>query len=763
MKKLFIILLFSMISAVFAEVVQLGKIDDYTIVLPSKPTKQERYSAALLAEYLEKLYKLPVPVKFDRNKIRGKYISVGETKYAKENNFTEKLANQSYSFKVKDGNLFIRGGFPGPLNGVITYLQDDLGCRWYARSYSNIPKCKEPGLTIIPELKGKNLTVTARDYTPPFQIREVMYRYGYQSAREEELFFRLAPISYHSDLPEDAGASLNSKLFIHTYTALVNPKKYYAKHPEYFALQNGKRVRQHSEYGSVCYTNPDVPHVMLERIREEIKNNPEAMYFSVSANDGTSTQCECTNCAPLFQKYNNSDVQMMLANKVTDLLVKEKPDALVTTLVYAAEKTQIQPHKNIALFFAPINARYNAIKMLVALNEHKDIDEALKSFINADKKVIFWDYLEAIGKFHPYPNFDQMRDSLRYLRDNKVMGYFADCNTGGASLMHLKKWVYSQLLWNPDADMDALIAEFINAYYGKCAPEMTEYVALIRQAWQKFIKQYRKDNFTMLEYSAVERSKMHSIFEKAMEKSSSDEVLKGRIAREYWCFLCMELDGNAEVYGIEKYRKYYEIMKSIINYLPTNASIRDNFLKRCEDKINFANRERHSSEYSKNSVTVWKPLVVNGLSAYLDDAKAVKGKSSRHIGKKPWGIQWKYFTFIDYLVPGKTYVVRLRVRPEVKKVIPGKTMFSFSAFHHGGGFKNQPIFHGKFTEDDKKGDYRWINLGKLEFVSPSSLGMFWMDSTVNPDEAVWYERLEFIPLEEFKEDISTVPNQTMKL
>ena len=154
---------------------------------------------------------------------------------------------------------------------------------------------------------------------------------------------------------------------------------------------------------------------------------------------------------------------------------------------------------------------------------------------------------------------------------------------------------------------------------------------------------------------------------------------------------------------------------------------------------------------------------MNGLSAYLDDAKAVKGKSSRHIGKKPWGIQWKYFTFIDYLVPGKTYVVRLRVRPEVKKVIPGKTMFSFSAFHHGGGFKNQPIFHGKFTEDDKKGDYRWINLGKLEFVSPSSLGMFWMDSTVNPDEAVWYERLEFIPLEEFKEDISTVPNQTMKL
>ena len=101
MKKLLAAFLFAVISAVFADVVQLGKIDDYTIVIPAKPTKQERYSAMILAEYLEKLYKVPVSVKFDRNKIRGKYISVGETKYAKENNFTEKLANQSYGTTIQ--------------------------------------------------------------------------------------------------------------------------------------------------------------------------------------------------------------------------------------------------------------------------------------------------------------------------------------------------------------------------------------------------------------------------------------------------------------------------------------------------------------------------------------------------------------------------------------------------------------------------------------------------------------------------------------
>ena len=763
MKKIFTALLMIICCSAFSEVVQLGKIDDYTIVIPSKPTKQERYSAALLAEYLEKLYKVSIPVKFDGDKIPGNYISVGETNCAKANKFNKVLDRQSFSLKVKDKNLFIRGGFPGPLNGVITYLQDDLGCRWYARGYSNIPECKDPGETVIPNRKGQKLIVTPRDYTPAFQIREIMYRYGHLADANQEVFFRMAPISYLTTLPANAGASLNSKLFIHTYTALVNPKKYYDEHPEYFALQNGKRVRQHSEYGSVCYTNPDVPHVMMERIKEEIKNNPEALYFSVSVNDGGSTQCECTNCAPLFKKYNASDVQMLLANKVTELLVKEKPDALITTLVYQAVKTKIQPHKNIALFFAPIHTRYNAIKMLVALNEHKDIDEALKSYIQENKKVIFWDYLEPIGQFPPYPNFDQLQDSLRYLRDNNVIGYFADCNTGGASLSHLKKWVYSQLLWDPDADMDALLKEFINAYYGKCAGEIAEYVSLIRSSWKKFIIQYRKNNFTMLVYTAEERAKMQSLFEKSLQKAGNNKVLKGRIIREYWTFLSMELRGNAEVYGIEKYKKNYDLMKSFIGYIPTNAAIRDKFLKRCEAKINFANRKRHSSEYSKNSVTVWKPEVVNGLSSYSPDPLAVKGKSSRHIGKKPWGIQWKYFTFIDFLKPQQTYVLRIRARAELKKPRNRGNMFSFMAFHHGGGFKKQPNFNIQFKPEYNDGKYHWINLGKIKLVQPASLGMFWMDTTVNRNEAVWYERIEFIPIEEYNEDLSTVPDRTILL
>ena len=71
-------LFLSGIFALFAEPVQLGKIDEYTVVIPLKATKQERYSAKLLAEYLTKLYKVTVPVKADNIKQIMIYNSLGQ-------------------------------------------------------------------------------------------------------------------------------------------------------------------------------------------------------------------------------------------------------------------------------------------------------------------------------------------------------------------------------------------------------------------------------------------------------------------------------------------------------------------------------------------------------------------------------------------------------------------------------------------------------------------------------------------------------------
>ena len=87
MKK-FLILFFAVFcSFLFAvqKTVTLGKPSDYIILIPEKPGKQELYSANLLAEYIEKIYKTKVSVVKEGTAVKGNVISIGETALAKKN------------------------------------------------------------------------------------------------------------------------------------------------------------------------------------------------------------------------------------------------------------------------------------------------------------------------------------------------------------------------------------------------------------------------------------------------------------------------------------------------------------------------------------------------------------------------------------------------------------------------------------------------------------------------------------------------------
>ena len=763
MKKLLFVFLLLCSALGFARV-KLEPVKNYTVVYPVKPTIQERYAARLLAEYLSKMTKTTISAKRE-DRADEPVISVGNTDLAKEMGFTKKLRLQGYAIDVKGKNVFIRGGHPGPLNGVLCFLQEDLGFRYYAEPQPEIPAGNDPGETFIPDLSKKILEVTIRSYTPPFESRELLYNYTHFSNSEAVMFFRLAPLSYLSYLPKESGGIENSNLFVHTYYELIPAKKYYVSNPEYFALQNGKRVKQTATFGSVCYTHPEIPKLMADHIRELIKKDPNARYFSVSCNDGSSTNCECQKCKPMIKKYGLPGMQLLIANKVAELLEKDYPEIRLTTLVYGSASLKIEgitAHPNVVLFLAPIGARYNKIKMLVPLNENSDVKRELENCFKVSDNVYFWDYLEATDM--PFPGIDQYVKSVRYLADKGVTGYFADVTNGGASLAPLKKWLYSQLLWNPKQDAEPMIREFVYAYYGKAAPEMMEYIALIRNAWKNFDGQRKKaGDGIALAYTTDELNQMTAIFEKALQKIKNNPVHYGRIAREYLPILVHQLAANPVVVGLEQYKKLAAKAKDMAKYVPVRATVkRSKLIERWDKKIAWSSRAADPAEYSKNTVTIWKPLVVNGLSAMVDDPAAIKRKAARHIGKKPWGIQWYYDTFIDFPIPGKVYVVRISFRAEQKSLRENGKVFDMRFFHHGNTMKahKQPLFTAYFNKQkDGTGKYRTEVLGKVIVKDPFSTGMFWMNSLVNSDEAIWYEKLEFIPIEEYKES-DPIPDKT---
>ncbi len=766
-KMLLLTILFCIPASVFPESFELPG-NGCTVIFPANPSKQERYAAELLAEYLGKMLHAETAAVPEKKGIHGRLILVGETEAAKTAGFTQKIPPQGYRLDEADGNLFIRGGRPGPLNGVLSFLEEDLGFRYYA-SPVNSKNGKDPGLVHIPDLRGKKISVNPHTCVPKFTIREIMFMYGTKADPEGVLFSRMNPVSYHSFLPDSSGGKLNSsRYFIHTYAGLLPPAEYYAEHPEYYALQNGRRTRPTSIFGSVCFTNPKVPEIMAEHIRNEIAKTPEARYCGVSACDTSKPQCECPGCAPLIRKYGIPGIQLMLANSVAEKLAPRYPDIMLTTLVYSdLNISNIKAHPNVALFLAPINARFNAVSMLVPLQENQVIRKAVENCGKISDSVIFWDYLD--GAIMPYPTFDQFRESIQYLAALKsVKGYFADCTNGGVSLSPLKKWVFAHLLWNPEADMEPLISEFIRAYYGPAAGEMAEYTALIRGTWKRFIADRRKAGEAggvFLQYTPEEKAAMRRLFANAMKKAGTDEILRGRIAREQLVFLAMELSGNPAAVGVEQYGKDLAAAKALLGYSPWNSLILQRKLpERWQKKFDRQSMPPDPLLYSPGTVSVRMPLVVAGLSEWADDPAALKGKAARHLGATPWGIQWNYAGFKDFLMPGKTYVIRLRVRPEVKRVRTSGQMFIFKSFHHGNEKLNsaQPTLFGNFSDADRKGAYRWIPIGKLKFENPDAAGMFWMDSCVDRNESVWYDGMELIPLDEYKNP-SEVPDRTLKL
>ena len=108
----------------------------------------------------------------------------------------------------------------------------------------------------------------------------------------------------------------------------------------------------------------------------------------------------------------------------------------------------------------------------------------LKRWRRIAAHVYMWDYDARFANFiQPHPNHFVMAKSLRFYRDQGVKGVFVQGSWGSAGeFMHMRAWVTAQLLWDPDQDMRALMAESLDAYSGSAGPFLMKYLDLIHGA-----------------------------------------------------------------------------------------------------------------------------------------------------------------------------------------------------------------------------------------------------------------------------------------
>jgi len=451
--------------------VQQGK-STYSICVSEAASPSEKHAAEELQKFLEEMSGARLPIVTDAEKPEGDLVLVGNSKLVEQLALKvpfESLGSEGVVLRTAGSRILIVGGRQrGTMYGVYSFLEK-LGCRWFTRDLSVIPK-------------KATLTVGPLDETqkPAFEYREASFWESF----DKDWAARNKMNGASMNLDDSTGGKFEYYPFVHTSYLILPPDKFFSDHPEYYALVDGKR---RSENAQLCLTNPDVLQLTVTTVLEWIDQHPEASIYSVSQND-CEGWCECDNCRRVEQEEGgaHSGPILRFVNAVAAEVAKQHPEKLIDTLAYwysEAPPLHVRPLPNVRIRLCPIGAceahAYTNCKDDTYFLGH------LRAWSKITKQLYIWHYVTNFAHYLlPFPDFDELAADIPMYRESGVVGIFQEgdyAGGGGGENAELRSYVMARLLWNPRVDVDKIIDEFMAAYYGQAARPMRAYFDVLHR------------------------------------------------------------------------------------------------------------------------------------------------------------------------------------------------------------------------------------------------------------------------------------------
>ena len=459
------------LSANALTLVEAGQ-SDYVIAICEGAIASEQTAASELQHFLEAVSGARLPI-LPAEEAGAKALFVGPGKHFQAA-FPEidlsALGHDGIVLQSRGDAIYLAGGRPrGTLYAVYTFLETQIGCRWWTATESFIPE--RPTLE-VPPLK--------QVYTPKLQYREAFYR----NALADGVFTaRLKCNGHFSRTSPEYGNHYSIIGWCHTFNQFLPPEKYFDEHPEWYSEINGKRTAQHAQ---LCLSNSEMRDAFIQVVLERIAAQPEAGIISVSQND-CHGPCQCAACRALAEAEGSEAGPLIhFVNQVAEVVEKQYPDVLIETLAYQytrqAPKT-IRPRGNVIVRLCSIECCFSQPLASGAQNESFKKDIADWSAIA--QQLYIWNYVTNFRHYIlPHPNMRVLAPNLRHFVDHKAIGLFeqGDSMCAISDFPELRPWVLAHLMWNPDQDINTLIDTFLGGYYGPAATPLRAYIELIHDA-----------------------------------------------------------------------------------------------------------------------------------------------------------------------------------------------------------------------------------------------------------------------------------------
>ena len=232
-----------------------------------------------------------------------------------------------------------------------------------------------------------------------------------------------------------------------------------------------------------------------------------------------------------------TDPFLTLYNKVADRLLKQHPDskAKIGFLAYAnitlPPQRKIVAAKPLVAYLAPID-----IDPIHGMDDPKspprqEYKEMLYRWAEVMQgRVVIYDYDQGmlVWRDLPNPSIGSIRQDIKHYKKAGILGVSTESRDAIATTF-LNLYVRGQLFWNPDADVDALLAEFYPKFYGPAAKPMAAYWTAILKAWDDSIVTEHEYFVIPAIYTPELKAKLKASLE-AAEKA--DRVARGQAGAE---------------------------------------------------------------------------------------------------------------------------------------------------------------------------------------------------------------------------------------
>jgi hypothetical protein len=455
-----------------------GGRSSYRIVLPENATRVEEYAARELRTFLKRISGAELPVVYEsgeRDDVHsGPGIYIGRTRPAFEAvgaTALDKLGREGFILKTVGRDLIIAGGGPrGTLYGVYGFLEDHLGCRWYAPDAEFIPSLDRIVIMPIDEIQR-----------PAFEYREPFFQHAFDGTWA----IRNRTNGNQASISAEQGGHIQYSHFVHTLYSLVPPGKYFKDHPEYFSEIDGVRKSEHAQ---LCLTNPEVLRIATAQVLKWIEDAPDATIFSVSQNDSFG-YCMCPKCRAIDEAEGTPmGTLLRFVNAIADEVAKKHPDKIIDTLAYQySEKPPktIRPRPNVVIRLCHMQPSCD-LHPLEKCFMNKNYVRNLKNWNKLTDRIFVWHYVTNFAHYvAPFPDLNAIVRDIPFYQEHGVKGYFGQGSyqSPGGDMAEIKAWVIAKLLWNPSLDPGTLINDFMHGYFGPASPPiMKYYLALQKRA-----------------------------------------------------------------------------------------------------------------------------------------------------------------------------------------------------------------------------------------------------------------------------------------